>query len=180
MLSARCYHLVLPTVGRTLDALACNENFTINLHCQSQLKNVDSSRIWTCTFRILVCHSTWVLTAIWLECLINHHEGVGLILIWGSEIIFSKFELSKCPTVFHEYLLTPICKSSVLQSVVAYLIKEHGSFPWQVKLSGVSQSTCKTKECTLLPTVGGAGQWCPTLKKYLISDKKTSSDLFFT
>ena len=29
-----------------------NENFTINLHCLSQLKNVDSSGIWTSTFGI--------------------------------------------------------------------------------------------------------------------------------
>ena len=35
-------------------------NFTVNLHCWSQLKNVDS--IWTCTFGIPVCRSTrWAI-----------------------------------------------------------------------------------------------------------------------
>ena len=31
-------------------------------HCRSQLKNIDSSKIWTCTFRILACCSTcWAI-----------------------------------------------------------------------------------------------------------------------
>ena len=62
--------------------------FTIIWHCWSQLKNVDLSRIWTCTFGILVCHSTcwsyqvhrdWRQVFIQFKCIRYSHNNFTLI-----------------------------------------------------------------------------------------------------
>ena len=75
-----------------------NRNLSI-WHCWSQLKNVDSSRIWTCIFRILLCHSTcWAIKSTGIG-----HKFLSNLSMWDILATTSCLSMRGC-VVFQFYM----------------------------------------------------------------------------